>query len=193
MVLLPKFLGILPFDQAHKGAEEAAKELKNPAELQFLGPTPREQRRRPDRDRHQRNDAGRQGDHDLQQLRRPDRAGGQGRAGQGHQGRDLGFADSLGRGRGRVRRAGRFQPRPARLWPTWRSNIIGPEGGKFAILSASPDAANQNAWIAAMKDGVEGPEIRQAQARRHRLRQRPVREELHPGAGAASTNIPTSS
>ena len=40
MVLLPKFLGILPFDQAHKGAEEAAKELKNPTPLQFLGPTP---------------------------------------------------------------------------------------------------------------------------------------------------------
>ena len=38
MVLLPKFLGILPFDQAHKGAEEAAKELKNPTPLQFLGP-----------------------------------------------------------------------------------------------------------------------------------------------------------
>mgnify|MGYP003353924623 CR=1 FL=1 len=27
MVLLPKFLGILPFDQAHKGAEEAAKDV----------------------------------------------------------------------------------------------------------------------------------------------------------------------
>jgi len=40
MVLLPKFLGILPFDQAHQGALEAEKELKNPAALQFLGPTP---------------------------------------------------------------------------------------------------------------------------------------------------------
>ena len=40
MVLLPKFLGILPFDQAHKGAEEAAKELGNPKPLQYLGPTP---------------------------------------------------------------------------------------------------------------------------------------------------------
>ena len=39
MVLLPKFLGILPFDQAHAGADEAAKELKNPDELQYLGPT----------------------------------------------------------------------------------------------------------------------------------------------------------
>ena len=40
MVLLPKFLGIAVFDQAHQGAEEAAKELQNPAKLQFLGPTP---------------------------------------------------------------------------------------------------------------------------------------------------------
>ena len=28
------------FDQAHEGALEAQKELQNPAELQFLGPTP---------------------------------------------------------------------------------------------------------------------------------------------------------
>ena len=40
MVLLPKFLGILPFDQAHTGALEAEAELKNPTALQFLGPTP---------------------------------------------------------------------------------------------------------------------------------------------------------
>jgi rhamnose transport system substrate-binding protein len=30
-------------------------------------------------------------------------------------------------------------------------NILGEEGGEFAILSASPDAANQNAWIASME------------------------------------------
>ena len=40
MVLLPKFLGILPFDQAHQGALEAEKELKNSKPLQYLGPTP---------------------------------------------------------------------------------------------------------------------------------------------------------
>jgi rhamnose transport system substrate-binding protein len=40
MVLLPKFLGIAVFDQAHKGALEAQKELQNPTALQFLGPTP---------------------------------------------------------------------------------------------------------------------------------------------------------
>src|SRR5882757_5413368 len=36
-------------------------------------------------------------------------------------------------------------------------NIMGPEGGKFAILSASPDAANQNAWIAAMQTALKDP------------------------------------
>ena len=39
MMLLPKFLGILPFDQANQGAEEAAAELQNPTALDFDGPT----------------------------------------------------------------------------------------------------------------------------------------------------------
>src|SRR5207245_2270922 len=37
---LANITGILPFDQAHQGALEAEKELKNSAALQFLGPTP---------------------------------------------------------------------------------------------------------------------------------------------------------
>jgi rhamnose transport system substrate-binding protein len=40
MVLLPKFLGILVFDQANDGANQAHAELQNQGELQFLGPTP---------------------------------------------------------------------------------------------------------------------------------------------------------
>jgi rhamnose transport system substrate-binding protein len=39
MMLLPKFLGILPFDQANQGAQEAAEELGNPIALDFVGPT----------------------------------------------------------------------------------------------------------------------------------------------------------
>lgn len=34
-------------------------------------------------------------------------------------------------------------------------NILGGEGGQFAILSATPEAANQNAWIAAMQEVLE--------------------------------------
>jgi rhamnose transport system substrate-binding protein len=37
------------------------------------------------------------------------------------------------------------------------TDLTGPGGGKFAILSASPDAANQNAWIAAMKTALKDP------------------------------------
>ena len=40
MVLLPKFLGILVFDQANEGAQEAHKEMGNTGELLFEGPTP---------------------------------------------------------------------------------------------------------------------------------------------------------
>jgi rhamnose transport system substrate-binding protein len=36
-------------------------------------------------------------------------------------------------------------------------SILGEEGGQFAILSASPDAANQNAWIAAMEEALKDP------------------------------------
>ena len=36
-------------------------------------------------------------------------------------------------------------------------SILGEDGGQFAILSASPDAANQNAWIAAMETALEDP------------------------------------
>ncbi len=31
-------------------------------------------------------------------------------------------------------------------------SILGDDGGQFAILSASPDASNQNAWIASMEE-----------------------------------------
>jgi hypothetical protein len=39
MILVPNFLGIAVFDQAHQGAEEAHVELQNPGTLEFLGPT----------------------------------------------------------------------------------------------------------------------------------------------------------
>jgi rhamnose transport system substrate-binding protein len=37
-------------------------------------------------------------------------------------------------------------------------SILGDDGGQFAILSATPDAANQNAWIAAMEEVLAGPD-----------------------------------
>jgi rhamnose transport system substrate-binding protein len=37
--------------------------------------------------------------------------------------------------------------------------ILGDDGGEFAILSAGPDSANQNAWIAAMEEVLATPEF----------------------------------
>jgi rhamnose transport system substrate-binding protein len=37
------------------------------------------------------------------------------------------------------------------------SEILGAEGGEIAILSASPDAANQNAWIASFEEVLADP------------------------------------
>jgi rhamnose transport system substrate-binding protein len=37
-------------------------------------------------------------------------------------------------------------------------DILGDDGGQFAILSATPEAANQNAWIAAMEEAIQGDE-----------------------------------
>ena len=35
-------------------------------------------------------------------------------------------------------------------------SILGSGGGEFAVLSATPDAANQNAWNASMKEHLKG-------------------------------------
>jgi rhamnose transport system substrate-binding protein len=40
IMLLPKFLGILPFDQANQGAQEAHAELGNTGQYEYTGPTP---------------------------------------------------------------------------------------------------------------------------------------------------------
>jgi ABC-type sugar transport system substrate-binding protein len=39
MVLLPKFMGNLVFDETNQGAEEAQAELGNTGELEYVGPT----------------------------------------------------------------------------------------------------------------------------------------------------------
>ncbi len=69
MMLLPKFLGILPFDQANKGATEAATELKNPEKLSFVGPTAENSVAGPDRVHDQRPDPGDEGRDDVEQRR----------------------------------------------------------------------------------------------------------------------------
>ena len=153
LVLLPKFLGILPFDQANQGAQEAHAELQNPGELLYIGPTP------------ENSVAG--------QIEIVTTAATQGQAG-------VMLSNNSG---DQIVPAAKAAMDAGVKMVTWDSPIPSAEGeilfvaqvdfndigvvmadmalsildgaGKFAILSATPDAANQNAWIAAMEEALK--------------------------------------
>ena len=149
MILLPKFLGILVFDQAHEGAQEAHAELEDAGELQFLGPTP------------ENSVAG--------QIEIMTTAATQG----------VGAVMLSNNAGDQIAPSAQAAQEAGVKVVTWDSPIPGAEGesvfvaqvdfeetgrvmadmaheimggeGQFAILSASPDAANQNAWIASLE------------------------------------------
>jgi rhamnose transport system substrate-binding protein len=156
MILMPKFLGILVFDQANQGAQEAAKELGNPEELQFLGPTP------------ENSVAGQieivtnaatQG---ANAIMISNNAGDQ-IAPAVKAARDAGMTvttwDSpVPSGEGEQLFVAQVDfAETGKVMADMALNILGEEGGQFAILSASPDAANQNAWIASMEEALKDP------------------------------------
>jgi rhamnose transport system substrate-binding protein len=155
MVLLPKFLGILPFDQANRGAQEAHAELQNPAELLYTGPTP------------ENSVAG--------QIEIVTNAASQGQ-------KVVMLSNNAG---DQIAPAAEAAQAAGTKVVTWDSpipsgagetvfvaqvdfgsigvvmadmahSIMGGEG-EFAVLSATPDAANQNAWIAAMEEALKDP------------------------------------
>jgi len=151
LVLMPKFLGILVFDQANQGAQEAHAELQNPGELQFLGPTP------------ENSVAGQ-----IEILTTATTQGQDGIMISNNAGDQIGPAAEAARDAGMtvvtwdspVPSAQGEQLFVAQVdfdetgvvMADMALNIMGEEGGQFAVLSASPDASNQNAWIAALED-----------------------------------------
>jgi rhamnose transport system substrate-binding protein len=156
MVLLPKFLGNMVFDQAHQGAEEAAKDLQNPEPLQYLGPTAQD------------SVAGQieivtnattQG---MNAVMLSNNAGDQ-IAPAAKAARDAGLTfvtwDSpIPSAEGEQLFVAQVDfNETGTVMADMALNILGAEGGKFAVLSASPDAANQNAWIAALKEALKDP------------------------------------
>jgi rhamnose transport system substrate-binding protein len=156
MVLMPKFLGILVFDQAHQGAMEAHEEVGNTGTLEFLGPTP------------ENSVAGQieilttattQG---VNAIMISNNAGDQ-LAPAAQAARDAGMTvvtwDSpIPSAEGeQVFVAQVDVDETGVVMADMALNILGEDGGQFAILSASPDAANQNAWIAAMEEALADP------------------------------------
>lgn len=152
MVLLPKFLGLIVFDQANEGAQEAHAELRNPGELLYVGPTA---------------DNSVSGQIELMTTAST-------------QGRDVvmlsnNAGDQIAPAAKAMREGGGHVV-------TWDSPIPTGEGedifvaqvdfgemgtvmadmahsimggqGQMAVLSATPDAANQNAWIASLEEAL---------------------------------------
>jgi rhamnose transport system substrate-binding protein len=156
MMLLPKFLGIAPFDQANEGAQEAAKELGNPTAFDFVGPTA------------ENSVAGQiefmtnapTGGYKVVML--SNNAGDQisaaakaaVEAGTKVVTWDSPIPDAAGES---LFVAQVDFDETGKVMADMSLSILGEEGGKFAILSASPDAANQNAWIASMEKALEDP------------------------------------
>ncbi|MGI9252410.1 MAG: substrate-binding domain-containing protein [Thermomicrobiales bacterium] len=156
MMLLPKFLGIAPFDQANEGAQEAAKELANPTAFDFVGPTA------------ENSVAGQiefmtnapTGGYKVVML--SNNAGDQisasaeaaAKAGTKVVTWDSPIPDAKGES---LFVAQVDFDETGKVMADMSLSILGEEGGKFAILSASPDASNQNAWIASMEEARKDP------------------------------------
>jgi rhamnose transport system substrate-binding protein len=156
MMLLPKFLGILPFDQANQGAQEAAKELGNPTPFDFVGPTA------------ENSVAGQiefmtnapAGGYKVVML--SNNSGDQivpsAQAAQAAGTKVVTWDSPIPSGKGESVFVAQVDfTETGKVMADMALDILGAEGGKFAILSASPDAANQNAWIAAMKEALKDP------------------------------------
>lgn len=156
MILLPKFLGIAVFDQAYEGAQEAHAELRNPGQLIFTGPTA------------ENSVAGQ-----IETLTNAATQGVKAVMLSNNAGDQIAAAAQAAQQAG-VTVVTWDSPIPSaqgetvfvaqvdfnetgRVMADMALSILGPQGGEFAILSASPDAANQNAWIAAMKEVLKEP------------------------------------
>jgi rhamnose transport system substrate-binding protein len=156
MMLLPKFLGILPFDQANQGAQEAAAELENPVPFDFVGPTADD------------SVAGQidfvtnapAGEYDVVML--SNNAGEQivpaAEAANAGGTKVVTWDSPIPSGVGEAFFVAQVDfTETGKVLADMALSILGEEGGQFAILSASPDAANQNAWIAAMQEVLADP------------------------------------
>ncbi len=151
MLLLPKFIGILVFDQANQGAEEAAAELQNPTPLTFTGPTA------------DNSVAGQieivtnaptQGfDVVLLSNNAGDQIAPVAAAAQEAGTKVVTWDSPIPSGEGESVFVAQVDfDETGKVMADMALSLVGEDGGQVAVLSASPDAANQNAWIAAYEE-----------------------------------------
>ena len=154
MILLPKFLGIAVFDEANQGAQEAHKELGNAAELTFTGPT-----------------AEKSVEGQIETVTNAPTQGAKAIMISNNAGDQIAPAAKAAKDAGMTVVTWDSQIPSAegedvfvaqvdfnetgKVMADMALSILGEEGGEFAILSASPDASNQNSWIASMNEALK--------------------------------------
>lgn len=151
-ILLPKCLGIAVFDQANEGAQEAAEELGN-SEPEFLGPATCED---PTGQIDSMTNAATQG---VDAVMISNNAGEQIQSGvDAAVDADVAVVswDSpIPSGEGESLFVAQVDfDETGVVMADMALEILGDAGGELAILSASPDAANQNAWIEAFEEAL---------------------------------------
>jgi rhamnose transport system substrate-binding protein len=152
-ILLPKCTGIAVFDQANEGAQEAAEELGT-SEPEFLGPSTCED---PTGQIETMTNAATQG---VDAVMISNNAGEQIQSGvDAATDADVSVVswDSpIPSGEGESLFVAQVDfDETGVVMADMALEILGDDGGQFAILSASPDAANQNAWIAALEEALQ--------------------------------------
>jgi rhamnose transport system substrate-binding protein len=151
-ILLPKCTGIAVFDQANEGAQEAAEEL-GADEPEFLGPSTCED---PTGQIETMTNAATQG---VDAVMISNNAGEQIQSGvDAATDADVAVVswDSpIPSGEGESLFVAQVDfDETGVVMADMALEILGEDGGQFAVLSASPDAANQNAWIAALEEAL---------------------------------------
>jgi rhamnose transport system substrate-binding protein len=151
MMLLPKFLGILPFDQAHEGAREAHMELENPGALDFVGPTPENSVQ--GQIEFMTNAPTQEYDVVMISNNAGDQIAQAADDAQAEGVRVVAWDSPIPSGLGETVFIAQVDfDETGKVMADMALSLTGGDGGEFAILSASPDAANQNAWIAALEE-----------------------------------------
>jgi rhamnose transport system substrate-binding protein len=157
MLLLPKFTGVAVFDQANEGAEEAHAELQNAAELEYTGP----------------DQASSAQGGQIEYVTNAPTQGFNALMISNNSGDQIAPAAKAAADGG-IKVVTWDSPIPSAdgeslfvaqvdfdqtgvVMADMALEILGEAGGEFAVLSATPDAANQNAWIASLEETLQDP------------------------------------
>jgi len=157
MLLLPKFTGVAVFDQANQGAQEAHTELANPGELSYTGPDQASSAQGGQVEFV--TNAPTQGFKALMiSNNSADQIAPAAEAAQAAGIKVVTWDSPIPSAAGESLFIAQVDfDETGKVMADMALGILGADGGEFAVLSATPDAANQNAWIASLNETLTDP------------------------------------